>query len=109
MLQVITDPLTGRTKGFGFVRFGEEKDRDDAITEMGGTVVNDRPIRVSLATARKAPNPQLPTAHADSELLILKLAMSFRYSWSCLMSLKHNIMKSVSPCWPCFLYLSCYP
>lgn len=66
-LQVITDPLTGRTKGFGFVRFADEKERDEAIQEMAGTVINDRPIRVSTATARRAPNPQLVTSHADSK------------------------------------------
>lgn len=34
--KVVTDPSTGRTKGFGFVRFGSEGERDRALTEMNG-------------------------------------------------------------------------
>ena len=53
-LQVITDPLTGRSKGYGFVRFGNEAERDRSLTEMSGHVINSRPIRVSIATAKKS-------------------------------------------------------
>ncbi len=54
LLQVITDPLTGRSKGYGFVRFGNEAERDRSLTEMSGHVINSRPIRVSIATAKKS-------------------------------------------------------
>lgn len=52
--QVITDPLTGRSKGYGFVRFGNEAERDRSLTEMSGHIINSRPIRVSIATAKKS-------------------------------------------------------
>lgn len=52
--QVITDPLTGRSKGYGFVRFGNEAERDRSLTEMSGHIINSRPIRVSVATAKKS-------------------------------------------------------
>ena len=52
-MQVITDPLTGRSKGYGFVRFGNEAERDRSLTEMSGHIINSRPIRVSVATAKK--------------------------------------------------------
>ncbi len=52
-MQVITDPTTGRSKGYGFVRFGNEMERDRALTEMNGHFLSNRPIRVSLATAKK--------------------------------------------------------
>ena len=51
--QVITDGITGRSKGYGFVRFGGELERDRALDEMNGHFLSNRPIRVSLATARK--------------------------------------------------------
>ena len=34
--RVVTDPNTGRSKGFGFVRFGDEGERDRALVEMNG-------------------------------------------------------------------------
>jgi RNA recognition motif-containing protein len=63
--KVITDPMTGRSKGFGFCRFGDEGERDRAIVEMAGHFINNRPIRVSTATARKAPSVPFPPNPAD--------------------------------------------
>lgn len=51
--QVITDATTARSKGYGFVRFASEVERDRALNEMNGHFLSNRPIRVSLATARK--------------------------------------------------------
>ena len=51
--QVITDPLTNRSKGYGFVRFGSEGERDRALGDMIGHLISNRPIRVSIATAKK--------------------------------------------------------
>ncbi|CAL8466292.1 g5828 [Coccomyxa elongata] len=59
--KVITDPLTGRSKGYGFVRFGNEAERDRSLTEMSGHVINSRPIRVSIATAKKSQTAALGT------------------------------------------------
>lgn len=52
--KVITDPVTLRSKGYGFVRFGSEQERDRALGEMNGVYISSRPIRVSLATAKKS-------------------------------------------------------
>ncbi|QDZ21367.1 RNA-binding protein [Chloropicon primus] len=52
--RVVTDPATGRPKGYGFVRFVSEPDRDKAIVEMNGQVVGSRAIRVSLATPKRS-------------------------------------------------------
>ncbi|KAK9828082.1 hypothetical protein WJX81_001458 [Elliptochloris bilobata] len=53
--KVITDPVTGRSKGYGFVRFGNEGERDRSLNDMMGHYIASRPIRVSLATAKKNP------------------------------------------------------
>lgn len=50
---VIVDVATGRHKGYGFVRFGSEADRDRALAEMDGALLGSRAIRVSPATARR--------------------------------------------------------
>lgn len=51
--KVITDATTGRSKGYGFVRFSMEVERNMALTDMNGHFLSNRPIRVSLATAKK--------------------------------------------------------
>ena len=51
--KVVTDAATGRPKGYGFVRFGEEGERDKALSEMNGQTLSTRVIRVSLATPKK--------------------------------------------------------
>lgn len=53
--QVITDPVNGRSKSYGFVRFSNEEQRNRALKEMGGMLIAGKPIRVSLATAKKGP------------------------------------------------------
>ena len=55
LVQVITDPITARSKGYGFVRFGSESERDRALSEMAGHIISNRPVRVSIATAKKSP------------------------------------------------------
>lgn len=52
--QVITDPISSRSKGYGFVRFGNEGERDRALSEMAGHIISNRPVRVSIATAKKS-------------------------------------------------------
>ncbi|CAK7351153.1 unnamed protein product [Dovyalis caffra] len=52
--KVVIDRLTGRTKGYGFVRFGDESEQLRAMTEMNGAFCSSRPMRVGLATNKKA-------------------------------------------------------
>ena len=60
--QVITDPISSRSKGYGFVRFGNEQERDRALTEMAGHIISNRPVRVSIATAKKS----APAVHSGA-------------------------------------------
>jgi hypothetical protein len=59
---VIVDPATGRSKGYGFVRFANETERDKSLEMQGYTLCN-RPVRVSLATARRSPSAGMPGTH----------------------------------------------
>ncbi|RWW86477.1 hypothetical protein BHE74_00004749 [Ensete ventricosum] len=52
--KVVVDANTGRSKGYGFVRFGDESEKKLAITEMNGVYCSTRPMRIGLATPRKS-------------------------------------------------------
>eukprot|EP00250_Pteridium_aquilinum_P004001 c14255_g1_i1 orf=231-1595(+) len=51
--KVIIDPITNRSKGYGFVRFGDEGERTRAMSEMNGVYCSSRPMRISVATTKK--------------------------------------------------------
>lgn len=51
--KVVTDRLTGRTKGYGFVRFGDEGEQLRAMTEMNGVYCSSRPMRIGVAANKK--------------------------------------------------------
>ncbi|KAL7606162.1 hypothetical protein Lser_V15G18910 [Lactuca serriola] len=52
--KVVIDINTGRSKGYGFVRFGDDNERTQAMTEMNGTYCSTRPMRIGAATPRKS-------------------------------------------------------
>ncbi|OWM83744.1 hypothetical protein CDL15_Pgr004174 [Punica granatum] len=52
--KVVIDSNTGRSKGYGFVRFGDESERSKAMTEMNGVYCSSRPMRIGVATPKKA-------------------------------------------------------
>lgn len=47
--KIITDPETGRSRGFGFVEMANDEDAEKAIASLDGTVLNDRTIVVKEA------------------------------------------------------------
>lgn len=51
--KVITDHVTGRSKGYGFVRFADEGEQQRAMTEMNGVVLSTRPMRTGPAANKK--------------------------------------------------------
>ncbi|CCI43077.1 unnamed protein product [Albugo candida] len=50
--KVVIDPVTRMPKGFGFVRFGDKGEADQALQTMNGVYCSSRPMRVSVATDR---------------------------------------------------------
>ncbi|XP_047153711.1 polyadenylate-binding protein RBP47B'-like [Vigna umbellata] len=52
--KVVTDPNTGRSKGYGFVKFSDENERNRAMTEMNGVYCSTRAMRISAATPKKS-------------------------------------------------------
>ena len=51
-VRVMTDPSTGMSRCFGFVRFSNEDDRGRALVEMNGKWLGGRQIRVALASPK---------------------------------------------------------
>ncbi|GJJ07050.1 hypothetical protein Clacol_001249 [Clathrus columnatus] len=54
--KIMSDPVTGVSRGYGFVRFTDEADQQRALIEMHGLYCLSRPMRVSPATAKFKPN-----------------------------------------------------
>ncbi|XVF63992.1 hypothetical protein PTKIN_Ptkin09bG0131500 [Pterospermum kingtungense] len=52
--KVVIDVNTGRSKGYGFVRFGDDTEKSQAMTEMNGVYCSSRPMRIGAATPRKS-------------------------------------------------------
>ena len=46
---VVTDRQTGRSRGFGFVTFADDESAAKAVTELDGTELDGRNIRVNEA------------------------------------------------------------
>ncbi|CAH8363256.1 unnamed protein product [Eruca vesicaria subsp. sativa] len=51
--KVVIDRTTGRSKGYGFVRFGDESEQIRAMTEMNGQYCSSRPMRTGPAANKK--------------------------------------------------------
>jgi len=50
--KIMTDPISGMSRGYGFVRFADESDQQRALTEMQGVYCGNRPMRISTATPK---------------------------------------------------------
>ncbi|CAZ80041.1 unnamed protein product [Tuber melanosporum] len=50
--KIMTDPVSGMSRGYGFVRFSDEMDQQRALTEMQGVYCGNRPMRISTATPK---------------------------------------------------------
>ncbi|PIA27451.1 hypothetical protein AQUCO_07700012v1 [Aquilegia coerulea] len=51
--KVVTDRITGRSKGYGFVKFADGNEQMRAMTEMNGQFCSTRPMRIGPATNKK--------------------------------------------------------
>jgi RNA recognition motif-containing protein len=63
--KIMTDPITGMSRGYGFVRFSNEEEQQRSLTEMQGVYCGNRPMRISTATPKNkgGPGPQAMQMH----------------------------------------------
>ena len=80
--KVITDHITGRSKGYGFVKFADESEQQRAMTEMNGAVLSTRPMRIGPAANKKSADVQ------QKGMCLLQglfdVVMPFVRCWNCL-------------------------
>ena len=50
--KIMSDPISGMSRGYGFVRFADEQDQQKALQEMQGVYCGNRPMRISTATPK---------------------------------------------------------
>ena len=55
-VNIITDRMSGRSKGFGFVEMATEEEAQAAISQLNGTTLNDRQISVAEASPERPPS-----------------------------------------------------
>ncbi|XP_051125045.1 polyadenylate-binding protein RBP45 isoform X2 [Andrographis paniculata] len=65
--KVVTDRITGRTKGYGFVRFGDESEQLRAMTEMNGRFCSTRPMRIGPAANKQKVGGQTKASYQTSQ------------------------------------------
>jgi RNA recognition motif-containing protein len=52
-VKIMTDRMTGRSRGFGFVTFSTQAEGETAIRALDGQALGGRPLRVNEATPRE--------------------------------------------------------
>ncbi len=57
-VRIVTDPYTGRSKGFGFVEMEDESAGDEAVRQLNDSPFLNRPLRVSRARQEQAGAPR---------------------------------------------------
>ena len=54
-VSIITDRMTGRSRGFGFVEMADDAAAQAAIAQINGRMVDGRPLKVAEARPRRSP------------------------------------------------------
>jgi len=56
--RVVTDKMSGRSRGFGFVEYATDEAAEAARQQMNGKDMNGRPLRVDMAQEMKPREPR---------------------------------------------------
>lgn len=69
-VKIVVDQMTGKSKGFGFIEMADDEGAANAIRELNGKALLDRPLRISLAQERERSTerrgPREPRSGGDS-------------------------------------------
>lgn len=78
--KVVTDRTTGRSKGYGFVRFGNETEQIRAMTEMNGIYCSTRAMRIGPA-ANKKPLTGQQYQKGTHLVVIIYIGCHMKFTW----------------------------
>ncbi|OIW34350.1 RNA-binding domain-containing protein [Coniochaeta ligniaria NRRL 30616] len=67
--KIMTDAVTGQSRGYGFVRFSDETDQQRALVEMQGVFCGNRPMRISTATPKSRSHQYGAHGHAGQQMV----------------------------------------
>ncbi|KAK4672764.1 hypothetical protein QC763_105920 [Podospora pseudopauciseta] len=67
--KIMTDAMTGQSRGYGFVRFSDESDQQRALVEMQGVYCGNRPMRISTATPKTRSSNQYGHAQGGNQMM----------------------------------------
>ena len=68
--KIIIDPCTKLSKGYGFVTFSDEKEKEKAIVEMNGEILNDKAIKTGNALHKKNDSNKRKKSHYHQDLFL---------------------------------------
>ena len=79
--KIMSDPISGMSRGYGFVRFTDEADQQRALTEMQGVYCGNRPMRISTATPKNkgAGGPGMGMHHGPMGLYSMGAPPMYNY------------------------------
>lgn len=64
--KVMIDPATGMSKGYGFVKFGDDEEKNRAMKEMNGAFISTRQVRCSTAQKKSEMASNQKRNHPDT-------------------------------------------
>jgi RNA recognition motif-containing protein len=77
--KVVTDMVTGRSKGYGFIRFADENEQRRAMVEMNGQYCSTRPMRIGPAATKKPLTQQYQKGTCSATLVAVECRCCFCY------------------------------
>ncbi|KAL0928654.1 hypothetical protein M5K25_000563 [Dendrobium thyrsiflorum] len=83
--KVVTDRATGRSKGYGFVKFRDLNEQPHAMTDMNGAFCSSRPMRIGPASNKNNAGIQQQNPTKEEALQMLNGTplggQNIRLSW----------------------------
>ncbi|WYZ42439.1 hypothetical protein EsH8_VI_000138 [Colletotrichum jinshuiense] len=67
--KIMTDAMSGQSRGYGFVRFTDEQDQQRALVEMQGVYCGNRPMRISTATPKNRNHGPYQQHHGGNQMM----------------------------------------
>jgi RNA recognition motif-containing protein len=64
-MKIVNDPISGISKGYGFIKFGSEREASVALDEMQGVYIGSKPIRMSKAAPKRGAEESTETSHSS--------------------------------------------